>query len=157
MNRKSIISLITVMVFLLCAAILFSAYRSNPQPQNSSSSSSSGNSSSQVPSFEDSDLINNGVTSGQLSNFEKVLGQYLSSQNITYSTVSFSSIVREPTDPNATSPSSTLVFNVIVDGKDSYKAFLNSFSLSGIRLYLYNLNSNKLVYDSQYVGGVPGQ
>jgi hypothetical protein len=143
MKRRIII----VGIIVLVAIVLIVVDRSNQTSNDAVSTNAPSG-----PTISSSSLINAGVTSEQLGNFEQALEQYLSSQNLAPKKISFSSINRIPPNPNATGPFSEIDFTVQLDGSNSYQAKLDSFSLSDIKLYLYSPSGNKLLYNSQDVG-----
>jgi Flp pilus assembly protein CpaB len=153
MNNKRLIIIGVVVFVFIVGGTLLKAYYSNTPPVDPDAVGNTSTSNVQAPSFNANPLTNIGVTSGQLNNFEATLTQYLSSKGLTPSNISFSSIERQPTNPNATVPETEIDFVINLDGVNTYSAKLDSLSLSTIRLYLYNLNSNTLLYDSQNVGG----
>jgi hypothetical protein len=154
MRQKLLIITLFLIGVVIVLVVLFSAYHSNSSkaPNNQATKISH----AEPANFNDVVLTDKGVTSQQLSNAEQALSQFLSSQNKTPNQVSFSSIQRSPTDQNTTTPFSEISFVIQLDGKDAYKAKLDSFSLSEIRLYLYTLDGSKLLYDSQNIGGSSG-
>lgn len=87
---------------------------------------------------------NGGLTTLQISQLEQYFFKYNSSAH----TVSIdpNSVESGPRNPN-TSTSFTLNFNVTIDSKP-YKATASYSNLSSIRLYLYNSQTNALMYDS---------
>ena len=153
-TRKKLAVIISGIVVLI-VIILVRAYHSG-SPGSSSGPNPSASSATKTTHFDENALINRGVTYQQINSLEQVLGQYLSSQGPPPSQVDFNSIVRTPTDPANPNPFSELTFIVQVDGQPAYKAKLDSFSTSQIRLYLYSLDGKTLLYDSQNVGGSPG-
>lgn len=146
--RKRAITIIAILLVLIFVFVIVRSYFSS----GSNNSGSPLPNATTSPSYTTTALINNGVTSQQLSNFEQVFNQYLSTQNKTPSTINFTSIVRQPTNPATSIPFSELDFTIQLDGKDTYRAKLDSYSLSEIRLYLYSPSNNKQLYDSQDVG-----
>ncbi|HVX48138.1 MAG TPA: hypothetical protein VHA05_02160 [Candidatus Saccharimonadales bacterium] len=153
--KNKVIIIAVIVAFI--AFVLVSAYHSNDPGSSANNTTTDTNATTKNINFSDASLINNGVTSDQLNNMEQVLGQYLKSQNKSPDKVSFSSPQRQPTDPNTTIPFSEITFMVQLDGQNTYKAKLDSFSLSEIRLYLYTPDGQTLLYDSQNVGGSSGQ
>lgn len=147
-KKLSIIGIILVII----AVVLMLAYRSNG-PGISTSPNANTNPTTKATIFDENSLISRGVTSQQLSNLERVLGQYFSSQGKTPNQVDFNTIYRVPPDPNNPNPFSEITFVVQLDGQPAYKAKMDSFSTSEIRLYLYALDGSTLLYDSQNVGG----
>jgi hypothetical protein len=148
-----------IMVIIILA-VLVSAYYSN-KPGSSTNTNTSPSVSSppavNTPTFAGEDgLINIGITSDQVSSLEQTLEQYLSSAGKTPGQVSFNSIQKISVNYNAETPIWTIAFTVQLNGSDTYKAKMDYFNLTGIRLYLYSLGSSKLLYDSQNVGGSPG-
>ena len=146
-KRKFII--IGAIVAVIAGTLIFAYYSNTPNSSNSPNP---------IPTtkkivFDEESLVNNGVTSGQINNLEQALEQYLISQNKSPHQVSFSSLHRMPPDPKISTPFSEITFTIWLDSKASYKAKLDSFGLSEIRLYLYNLGDNTLLYDSQNIGG----
>lgn len=150
--RLAIVGIILVII----AGVLVLAYHSN-SPSASTNPDTNTNSTTQGTTFDENALLDRGVTSQQLNSLEQVLGQYLASQGRTASQVDFSSIYRMPTNPKISTPFSEITFMVQLDGKSAYKAKMDSFGTSEIRLYLYTLDGKKLLYDSQNVGGPSGQ
>jgi hypothetical protein len=155
MMSKKVIVVASIVVLLMIAGILAHAYFSNglgKSPPNIPIASTT-----KGPAFVTDTLINDGVTSQQLSNLEQVLGQYLSSQNQTPRQVSFISIQRQPTNPDTTIPFSEITFVIQLDGKEAYQAKMDSYSLSEISLYIYSPDGGNLLYDVQDVGSSSGQ
>lgn len=149
MRKKYVITSIFVAILILIGIAVHAYYSKGPAPTNNSNNNSIGN----MPTFtNENDLLNIGVTSEQLSNLEQTLEQYLSSIGKNTDQVHFTSITRLPTNPNATTPQSTVKFVVQLNAKDAYQASLDSFSLSEVRLYLYSLDGKTLLYDSQNIG-----
>jgi hypothetical protein len=146
--------IIALIVGLVIAGVLASAYFSG----GSSKKSSAGNNESTISStkqmvFDEYTLANNGVTAEQMNGLEQALKQYLSAQGKSPDLVAFESPKRQPPNPAASTPFSEIEFVVKLDGVDTYVAKLDSYSLSEVRLYLYSLGGQNLVYDSQNING----
>lgn len=152
MTRKKLAIIGAIIVIILIVLAL--AYHSNSPGSNTNPS---GSSAAKTTNYNESPLVNSGVTTQQLGNLEQVLGQYLNSQDKNPSQVDFNSIARTPPDPTNPNPFSELNFIIQVDGKPAYKAKFDSFSTSEIRLYLYSLDGSTLLYDSQNIGGSSSQ
>lgn len=140
---------------IIILAVLASAYSSNnSQPPTNPTPSSS--STTSPPAFTGEDIFTNiGITSTQVSNLEQALEQYLSSAGKTPGQVGFNSLQKISVNKNAVTPIWTVAFIIQLDNKKTYKAKMDYFNLSGIRLYLYSLDGSTLLYDSQNVGGSP--
>lgn len=154
MTRKKWAIVGTVIVAIL--VVLTLAYHSN-SPGNNTVTNPNASPATKTISYNENPLINSGVTTQQLGNLERVLGQYLGSRGITSGQVDFNSINRTRPDPANPNPFSELNFAIQVDGKPAYIAKLDSFSTSEIRLYLYSLDGSTLLYDSQNIGGSSSQ
>jgi uncharacterized membrane protein len=142
---------------IIILAVLVSAYYSN-NPRPSTTNINPGSSSAvSPPTFTGEDTLTNiGITSAQVSNLEQALEQYLGSASKTPGQVGFSSVQKISVNKNAQTPIWTVAFVIQSDNKTTYKAKMDYFNLAGIRLYLYNPDGSKLLYDSQNVGGSPG-
>ncbi len=147
MNKRT---LIIGGVMILIVTVLGFAYFSG----NSKTSPNPGvNTVDKATVFNTGTLLERGVTSEQLTNLEEVLSQYFNSQGKVPNQVDFNTIQRSAPDPKISTPFTQLTFIVQPDGKPAYKAKVDAFSSSEIRLYLYNLGGSELLYDSQNVGG----
>lgn len=145
-KKLTIIAVILVVIATVLVPAYYSGDSSTPTNANSDSAPNG-------ITFDESSLINRGVTSEQMSNLEQILQQYLSSQGKTPNRIDFNSIYRLPPNPNTNTPFSEITFIIQLDSSPSYKAKMDSFSPFEIRLYLYSLDGNTLLYDSQNVGG----
>jgi len=150
--KKRLIIIGIVLLVLVIWGTLIQASNSNSPPADPDEVAKNSIPTTQTPSFNASLLTENGVTPGQLNNMEEALTQYLSSNGLASSKISFNSIERQPTNPNTTTPETEQDFIIQVNGTNTYRAKLFSYSFSTIRLYLYNLSGNTLLYDSQDVG-----
>ncbi len=157
--QKKLILTGSAVVVLIILAVLASAYFSNKPalPTNTNTSGPVSSPTVSTPTFTGEDnLTNIGITSEQVSSLEQVLEQYLSSAGKTPSQVSFNSVQEISVNRNAVMPIWTISFAVQLNNIATYKAKMDYFNLTGIRLYLYSLDGSKLIYDSQNVGGSPG-
>lgn len=148
MKRPAIIigsALITISFFVLVFAYFSPGSDTLPSPQTSTSSTVS------EAAFNEDSLIKRGVTRSQLDLLEQALSQYFESQGLSPTQIDFDSIYRKPTDPTSSSPINEITFMVQLDENSTYKAKMNSFGASQIRLYLYSTD-DKLLYDSQIIG-----
>ncbi len=152
--QKKLLLIGSGVALIIVLFVLVSAYYSNvTQPTAAGTGSSSP---AIPPTFTGEDtLINIGITSDQVTNMEKSLEQYLSSDGQAPHMVGFSSLQKLSVNKNAPTPIWTVAFLVQLDDKNAYKAKMDYFGPSGIRLYLYGQNDPTLLYDSQNVGGSP--
>jgi len=151
---------LVILAVLAVAAIIFgilnAANHSNssgPSPATTTSNTTSTN----PPTFTgESSLTDIGITSEQLTNMEQALQQYLNANNITPSNIGFGSLQKMPLDNTQSTPVWTVQFVVSIDGTAKYRATMKYFNITGVRLYLYDPTSNKLLYDSQNIGDAGG-
>jgi hypothetical protein len=154
MRKKIIIG--GVLITAVVVFVLFHAYHSNSPSNSDQSTSLNSTNATTPPTFLGTGALKNlGVTSGQLTNFEQALEQYIDSQNKNVSQVSFEAVRVASINNNAPSPIWTYGFVIQLNNKSSYSAKLVTFNLDGIRLYLYDLGGSRLLYDSQDIGGSP--
>jgi len=91
-------------------------------------------------------LINNGVTATQLDELEQEFFSFDPNEKVV--SVVSNSVVQVPHDRNSASTLDTINFSVQIDSK-SYGARIDySLLYDTIRLYLYNPQTNALVFDS---------
>lgn len=94
------------------------------------------------------DLITYGLTQTQLTGLKKALYTYSKQTGKNYPNITAlrSTIEEAPVTPNA--ERSTLYFTVDFSGKETYKAQLDSFDLTAIQLYLRDMTTGNVVFDS---------
>lgn len=100
----------------------------------------------QIGYFGASELTDQGVTSGQLVNVEKVLKEIFDSTPVVDYAINIENVSAEPFDSNSNNPSQTYTFNVEINNV-TYKAVLNCQVLGDAQLLLYN-PAGALVKDS---------
>jgi hypothetical protein len=96
--------------------------------------------------FGADNLTNQGVTSPQLINVEKVLKEIFDSTPVTDYAINIDHVVAAPFDSNSTDPSQTYTFNVEINDV-AYKATLSCKVAGDAQLLLYNM-AGVLVKDS---------
>jgi hypothetical protein len=146
--RQRRLILIPGVVVLVVVLVLISSYYSG----GSSTPATSDTTTATTFTYNTNPLTNNSVSSQQASALKQVLNQYLTSQNVSSSDVGFTQIKLTPTSPTQVGAFSQTKFIIQLNGKNSYEAVLDAYSLTEIRLYIYDLSGKNLLYDSQDVG-----
>lgn len=157
MNKRIVFAGIGLALITIFTVLGFAYSSNNPKLSDVSAPSiNNASTKSVMPSFSNVDQLTNiGVTSDQVSNLERSLEKYLGSTSKNPTNISFDSLQQLSSDKNAATPIWTISFTVNLDNTLSFKAKMDYYGTTGIRLYLYGLDGTSLVYDTQYVGGSP--
>lgn len=100
---------------------------------------------SQDINFEGTDaLINNGLTTGQVTNLEEEFFHYKPSAHTV--SIDTSTVEPGPHNPNVDT-SFTINFDVAIDSS-AYKATISYSNLDSVQLFLYNSKTDALVFNS---------
>lgn len=94
-------------------------------------------------------LLNNSLTLTEVGDYKFALYQFLKSNNIkaTEASINVDTVAAAPVDPNRTTDTLTITFNVVIDRKTIYKASMDYSNLDTVDLKL-STSDGKQVYDS---------
>lgn len=94
-------------------------------------------------------LLDHGVTITQVGDYKFALYQFLKTNKIkaTEASIVVDSVVKPPIDPNRTTDTLTIYFNVVINRKTAYNATLDYSNLDTANLKLTD-NTGAQVYDS---------
>ncbi len=93
-------------------------------------------------------LLNYGVTNAQLNNLEQAFFDFKNTAQTV--TIDNDSIKAVPHDPNSASMSDSINFTTKVDSI-GYNARIDYSNITELRLYLYSINGNSLIFDSKTI------
>jgi hypothetical protein len=94
-------------------------------------------------------LLSNSLTDTQVGDYKFAIYQYLKQANIKATEVSIAveTVVVPPHDPNSTSMTQSITFNIVINRKDTYRVEIDYTDLDSIDLKLAD-NTGKALYDS---------